>query len=401
MKKILQFLSVIIGLLLIYTLLLNSQNIRRLYHLNNLFDAASIRENFQHMPQFFSSVAIAKSEQAQEIKSSEKSYTLPTTFNFDNFNVSSDYFLRYTNTSALLILKDNQLVYENYFLNTENPLEKNNNLFIAWSISKSFVSTLTGIAVQEGSIKSIDDLVITYVPELKNTGYEKVTIKQLLHMTSGVEFNEDYADFFSDINIFSYYLALGLNTHDYIKTLKNNTHQGTHLYTSIDTEVLAMVIAKATGKPLHQYLTEKIWQPLGMEQDALWLSDAYANEFAAGGLNANPRDYARFGLLIANQGMWDGKEIISANWLNNIGTKENRVSANDYEVYDYSFKWWIPKDTLENEMLAIGVYDQYIYINRDKKIVIVKLSANPNYLDDNYISEAQSLNLFRTIAGTL
>lgn len=405
MKKILPFFGVLFGLLFLYSLLLNSQEIRRLYHLNFLFDAASIRENFQHMPLLFSTKTVENlSEQTSSNsfnKNPETTFTLPATFSFDNFDVSSDYFLRYTNTSALLIIKDQQLVYENYFEAEQNEHQRSSeNLYIAWSLSKSIVSTLAGIAIEEGAIKNIDDLIITYLPELQNTAYQSVTIRQLLHMTSGVEFNEDYADFFSDINIFSYYLALGLNTTDYIRSLKNNTHSGQHLYTSIDTEVLALVISASTGKSLSAYLSEKIWQPLAMEKNALWISDAYGNEFAAGGLNASPRDYARFGLLIANQGSLNGKEIISKNWLANIGKTENRVRAEGYDVYDYSYQWWIPQDTLDNEMLAIGIYDQYIYINRSNNLVIVKLSANPNYISDNYISESQSLAFFRKIADS-
>src|SRR5690606_24967369 len=106
------------------------------------------------------------------------------------------------------------------------------------------------------------------------------------------------------------------------------------------------------------------------------------------------------GLLIANEGSFNGKEIISKNWLADIGKTENRVSAEGYDIYDYSYQWWIPQDTLDNEMLAIGVYDQYIYINRSNNLVIVKLSANPNYISDNYISESQSLAFFRKIADS-
>lgn len=359
------------------------------------------------MPLLFKTKTVKKGNDVITIEKSKTPYALPTTFLYDNFNVSSDYFLRYTNTSALLVLKNNELLYENYFPTQEDdeniPQESatNNNLFIAWSISKSFVSTLAGIAIQEGYIKSIDELVVTYVPELRNTAYEKVTIKQLLQMTSGVKFNEDYDDFFSDINIFSYYLALGLNTNDYISTLKENDHSGKHQYTSIDTQVLARVISKTTGRSLNEYLSEKIWQPLGMEQDAAWITDAYGNEFAAGGLNALPRDYARFGLLIANHGQWQDKHIIASEWIKNIGAENQIAESKESTDYDYSYKWWIPKDTKENEMLAIGIYDQYIYINRDKNIVIVKLSANANYISDDYISESQSLLFFRKISDSL
>lgn len=403
MKKIIQFLSVLFSILFLYTLLLNSNEIRRLYHLYYLFDGDNISENFQNMSKFYSTNLTEKGASVSELKLSDKSYNLPETFSFENFDVSSNYFLRYTNTNALLILHNNSLVYENYFVNKEDEDDQQpeGSLFISWSVVKSFMSILTAIAIEEGDISNVNDLASDYIPELKNTAYRNVSIKQLLQMTTGVEFSEDYDNFFSDVNIFSYYLSFGLPMSDFVKTLKSNTHQGQHQYASIDTQVLGMVVTKATGQSLSSYLSEKLWQPLGMGNDALWMTDATGMEFAPGGLNASAKDYARFGQLIANGGSVNGKQIVQSNWISELGKPENTVTREDYEDYDYSNHWWVPKNTIENEIIAIGIYDQYIYINRDENIVIVKLSANPNYLKDDYISEKQSLNFFRSISKSL
>jgi CubicO group peptidase (beta-lactamase class C family) len=406
MKKILQFVSVILSIFLIYTLVLNSQDIRRLYHLNNAFEANNIRENFRNMYGFFTYNEVQASESSSEIRLSDSDYQLPDTFLFDNFDVSINYFLRYTNTNALLIMHNDELVYKNYF-NTQEATDDSDeiilprndkDLFIGWSISKSIVSLLTAIAIEQGDIEGIDDLASKYIPQLGETAFKETTIRQLLQMVSGVAFDEDYDNFFSDINVFSYYLALGLPMSDFIFTLVENDHKGEHYYATVETQVLAMILNKVTNKSLTTLLQENIWQPGGMEHNALWISDSTGMEFAGGGFNASAIDYARIGQLIANNGILNNKQIAPATWIENLGKKDYMVSTDDYEDYDYSYHWWIPHDTKENEVLAIGVYDQYIYINRDKNLVIVKLSANAHYISDDYISEKQSLAFFRTIS---
>ena len=392
MKKAFQFLGVMFSIMFLYTLLLNSQEMRRLYHLYFLFEEDNISENFRNMQGFFSTRAIPSSETTSDLNlGTDLNYQLPESFEFKTHQVSSDYFLRYTNTRALLVLHNNKLIFEQYYGSASKD-----DLHISWSISKSVLSILTGIAIAEGKLE-LDDLAASYVPELKQTGFKDTSVEQLLQMTSGIVFSEDYDDFWSDINIFSYYLSLGFSLSDYVKTLKQNDHPGEHRYASIETQVLAMVLSRATGKSISDYLSEKIWSPLGMEKSALWITDASGMEFAPGGLNATARDLARFATLITRNGLVNKQQLVPAEWINKIGSANNIVSSDDYHTYDYSYRWWIPQNSSENEMLAIGVYDQYIYINRAKNIIVVKLSANANYIKDNYISEDQSLALFREI----
>ncbi len=387
MKNLFSFFGVIFGLLIVYTIILNSHEARRIYHLYFLFDEKNISANFRNMSKFFATKEITATENMPELEGN-RDFELPTTFPFNNFEVSSDYFLRYTQTDALLVLHKDQLIFEQYYGEF-----KPEDLHISWSISKSIVSLLLGIAIDEGKITSLQDPVTKYLPELSNSGYKNVTVEELAQMTSGIKFNEDYADFFSDINIFSYRMAFGLPLNDFAEGLKDNPTHGQHQYVSIDTHVLGMLIARATGQELNQYLSDKLWSKMGMESNALWMSDGNGTEFYAGGINARAVDLARFGLLVLNK----GNDLVPEQWIEELGLA-NSVSRADYEDYAYTRQWWVPQDTEQRELLAIGVYDQYIYINRDTGVVVVKLSSNPNYLLDDYISESQSLSLFRAIS---
>jgi len=394
------------GFMLIYTLLLNSQEIRRLYHLNFIFEEKNITQNFRSLSDFFpNKTVLAKNHSAaivsdmtseNTINTSATNYLIPQTFPYNSFDVSTEYFLRYTGTDALLVLKDNQLIHETYYNDFQSD-----DVHITWSISKSIVSLLLSIAIEEGVIESLDDLAMDYYPELESTAYKNVSLNDLLQMTSGVQFDEDYADPFSDVNIFSYYLALRLSIHDYIQRLQVNDHSGKHQYASIDTQVLSQVLSRALKQDLSQYLSNRIWSKAGMQNNAKWISDGANDEFSAGGLSMTARDLSAIGVLLAKQGQFQGKQIIPQAWLAKIGNIEHTVSHEKYTQYNYSRSWWIPKDTQEQEMLGLGIYDQYLYVNRAKNIVIVKLSANANYVKDDYVSEKQSLALFRAIVKDL
>lgn len=314
------------------------------------------------------------------------------------------------------VMKAN-LVHESYYLGNNSQTKT-----ISWSINKSVVSALVGIAISEGKIKSIEDEVTEYVPTLQNSGYNGVKIKHVLQMTSGISFNEDYANTFSDINCMAYALALGYDIDTCIDKLDTCNKPGTMFnYVSSDTQVLGMVLKKAIGdQSLTSYLEEKIWSKGGFESECDWLIDNEKNqmELAFGTLNTTTRDYARFGWLYANSGQSpvDGERLINSEWITE-STKctELHLSPSYPSKLGYGYQWWIPgeeksepdfsnqSEKVRGDYLAIGVYGQFIYVDPSNNIVIAMNSANYNYTSEVDIygtntGELEAVELFRAIS---
>jgi hypothetical protein len=246
--------------------------------------------------------------------------------------------------------------------------------------------------------------VTDYLPEFAGTGYDKVRIKDVLQMSSGVGFNEDYGDFNSDINVMGRYFALGMPMADFAKRLKRAREPGTYnLYVSIDTQVLGMILTKATGRSITDYMSEKLWSPIGAESDAYWIVDNTGMEFAIGGLNATARDYARIGQLFLDSGRWHGKQIVPEEWVRASVTPDAPhvmpgVRNTALRKDGYGFQWWIPYGR-DDEFNAQGIYGQFIYIDPDKDMVIVKLSSNYHFKnDDTGYFHDHEIALYRKIA---
>ena len=301
----------------------------------------------------------------------------------------------------MIVIHDDAIVYEEYFLGHAESYRH-----ISWSVAKSFVSALVGIAVDEGYIESIEDPATKYVPFLIGSGYDGVRIKDILQMSSGIRFNEDYADFFSDINRMCRVTVLDMSLKDFIYTLENEREPGTYNhYVSMDTQVLGMVLMEATGKDLTELLEENIWKPVGMEADAYWLVDGDGAELAFGGLNAVLRDYARFGLLYLHGGKRGDDQIVPADWVIASVTPDaphlmpGENPASDW-VMGYGYQWWIPYNP-EGDFMAIGIYNQFIYVNPELGVVIAKNSAYADYDTDGEEKELESVVVFRAIAHAL
>ena len=243
-----------------------------------------------------------------------------------------------------------ELLHEEYFRgNTPD------NKVISWSMGKSMLSCMIGIAIQEGTIRSIDDKVTDYAPELVGSGYDGVILKDVLQMSSGVRFDENYGNFFSDIHAFGRSLALGSSINALAKKLPKQRPPATYNhYNSMDTQVLGIVLTNAISKVgfanLTQYLEEKVWSKGGFEDDLYWLLDNDTNqmEIAVGTMNARTRDYARFGWLYLNQGKSpvDGTPIVNSEWVRRSVTPDaphlmpGKNSISDYE-YGYGLQWWV------------------------------------------------------------
>lgn len=323
---------------------------------------------------------------------------LPETFSHGGGKETVESYLERSSTTALLVLKDGALTHESYRLGT-GP----DDLRISWSMAKSMLSALVGIAVAEGAIESIDDPADRYAPALAEGAYAGVSLRDLLHMSSGVAFDEDYGDFFSDINRMGRVLALGGSMdafaagQDDIVALPGENFR----YVSIDTHALAMALRGATGRSLPDYLSEKIWGPMGAEADARFITDGEGAAFALGGMNARARDYARFGLLVAEGGAWNGTQIIPAGWIDeSLAQSAPPPAPGSRERYRYGLHWWLPPNA-DGEAVARGVYGQWIYLKPSEGVVIVKTSADRGFMDADRRANLEAASFFRAVAASL
>jgi CubicO group peptidase (beta-lactamase class C family) len=373
------------------------QEIYRLRKVLTFFEAENISENFKSVTGIFSTSKVEASNQPTPLVINDNGWALPETFSLDDSVVTTKTFLEHTLTDGLLIYQNDSIRFEYY----GNDFEAED-VHISWSMSKSVISALIGIALEEGHISSIEQYATEYLPELKGTGYQNVTIKNLLQMSSGVRFNEDYGDFNSDINRMGRYFALGMPMADFAASLVNENPPGTvNHYVSIDTQVLGMILVKATGQSISEYMKTRLWDPMGATSDAYWIVDNTGMEFALGGLNVTLRDYARLGVLFLDSGRWNGKQVVPEQWvLNSTRPLDPHVQprmAGNTKRDGYGYQWWIPYGA-EDEYNAQGIYDQFIYVDPDKDAVIVKLSSNYHFRNDyQRIYKQLSIALFRDI----
>ena len=402
MRRLIKGLGFIVAALAIFAGILAAiyrDEIARLRAVNNLFEPDVIVENFRTMDTLFEYQVVRRGDDVWELPAGTQ-ILLPETFAFGNDKtMNTAEFLDYTNTTGLIVLHDGKVVFEKYFKG-ETPETRH----ISWSVAKSFTSALVGITLHEGLIKDVQDPVTVYAPVLATSGYNNVPLKHVLQMSSGIGFNEDYADFYSDINRMGRTLAMRTPITDFVCSLKKAGPSGVkNHYVSMDTQVLCMVLRQTTGKSLTELTEEKLWRPIGMESDAYWLTDATGMELAFGCLNAVLRDYARFGLLYMNGGKRGDLQIVPAEWVRASTTPDGAHVQPKEDVTSplapgYGYQWWVPAGN-RGDFLAQGVYNQMIYVDPRRRVVIAKTSANHHYLDDDYISEPQTTELCRAIAA--
>ena len=388
------FLSVVL-LTLVFAGLFRVQ-IRQFYHTVRLFDEDVIVANFSNMDSIAPTITIKRSGQVTPF--GHQPQALPESFVYNNESRSMAEFLEDSSTTALLVIKGNDIVFEEYYQGTGEYDQR-----ISWSMAKSFLSAIFGVAVNEGLIPDLNQAVTDYVPELKGSGYDGVSIKNVLQMSTGVYFNEDYGDFHSDINRMGRIMALGGSFDDFAASLTREREQGTYMhYVSINTHVLGMVLRAATGRSIADYFDEKLWSKLDTERDAVYISDSTGEPMVLGGLNLIARDYARFGRLYLDYGIIDGEQVIPAKWIEDSITPDAPhlmpgVRDNSDTDLGYGYQWWIPQQA-DGEFMAIGIYGQYIYVNRKANVVIVKNSAHRGFMDNNYESKDITVAAFRAIA---
>ncbi len=298
-------------------------------------------------------------------------------------------FQRESGTVALLIIRHDTLFYENYLAGYDSAA-----VVPSFSVAKSFVSALVGIAIGEGFIGSVQDPITKYLPELTAPGFERITLEHVLNMRSGIRFNESYINPFGDAAKYYY----GRNLLKYVAHMQvGEAPNQTFDYISGNTQLLGMIVARATKRPLAQYLQEKIWQPLGMEFDASWSLDSrrHDTEKAFCCLNARARDFAKFGRLYLNKGVWEGRQIVPRAWVELSAFDPAPTQAN---YFMYGYQWWHnnrsepatdttgrgwlrkvnatpPPRVLRptGDFFAEGILGQFIYVYPEKGFILVRL----------------------------
>jgi CubicO group peptidase (beta-lactamase class C family) len=377
MKKILVVLMILTGLagalVLFYW-----QNIERMRYVSSLFTGAEQYEMFNRVKDMFPVTELKPSTKPYQFPHGE-TVSLPESFIYEGETLDVPTFLVDTDTAAMLVLHEGRIVFEEYYLTGGRDVQ-----WLSMSVAKSFVSIAIGIAIDEGLIASVEEAVTDYLPSLKGSAYDGVRIKDILQMSSGAAWNEDYSDPDSEVMRMGKIMALGGSLDEFITTLKPEREPGTYnQYNSADTQVLGALLVAATGKTITDYMQEKIWQPLGMQDTAYWIVDDHGMEMAFAGLNLTARDYAKVGELFRNQGNWQGKQLVSADWVKASVTPDApHLLPGDNPLSDfdlgYGYQWWV-LDGDQGEYMALGVYNQFIYVNPTKGLVIVKLSANSDY----------------------
>ena len=271
-------------------------------------------------------------------------------------------------SAALLVLHDGKLRLERYGLDFDA-----NGRWTSFSVAKSMTSTLVGAALHDGSIKSMDDKVTDYIPQMKGSAYDDVSIRQLLTMTSGVKWNEDYADPNADVAKFNNHKPdEGVDALvSYMRKLPREVPAGTRwLYSTGETNLVGILLNQATKKPLATYLSEKIWVPAGMEQQATWILSKTGQEISGCCIQAAARDYARFGQFILNGAVVNGQPIVPDGWLAEATTARTGIGQAER---GYGYQWWTYAD---GSYSARGIFGQAIFIDPKRKLVIV---SNANW----------------------
>jgi CubicO group peptidase (beta-lactamase class C family) len=395
MKSLWQFskkVFVILVILLTMLVTLNWDKVSRLHSVITLFDQEVIVDNFSHMEQAFWTKKITKSAIPFHFDYQDKA--LPTFFEYQGKVSAVDEFLKRRATTALLVLKDNKITFEQYYLGTTAADKR-----ISWSMAKSIVSVLFGMQVDAGKI-DIEKPVSFYLPQMQGSGYEKVKVRHVLQMSSGVKWDEDYQDFNSDINKMGRLLALGGSLDEMTSQLINESAAGEKFhYVSMDTHVIAMILRQVSGYSLVELVQDKLWNKIGMEGDAAWITDSKNTAFALGGLNARTRDYARFGRLLLNDGLWGNEQLISQNWIQEASTAGAEYLKSGDNSLGYGYQIWLPPLAQPGEFFCVGVYGQFIYVNQQQSVVIVKNSADKVFMDG--YSKQETIAFFRAIVDSL
>jgi CubicO group peptidase (beta-lactamase class C family) len=324
--------------------------------------------------------AMEKLVKVNEVGKGETVYPLPQGAAI-KLPLDIDAYMKVQRNAGLIILQDGKIRFEKYALDYSKD-----GRWTSFSVAKSLTSTMVGAAVRDGYIKSLDDKVTAYIPDLKGSAYDDVTVKQLLTMTSGVKWNEDYTDPKSDVALFNLHKAEpGVDvTVSYMRKLPREAPAGEKwVYKTGETNLIGVLVSSATKKTLSAYLSEKVWKPFGMEQDGAWMLGSTNHEISGCCLSASLRDYARFGQFILGGGMAGGKPVLPDDWIAAATTKQADIAV---PGRGYGYQWWTNDD---GSFAAQGIFGQGIFIDPKRKLVIASNGNWPTATDPEGVGKAR------------
>lgn len=377
----------------------------------SFFEFPALRYSVAHMRQFMPTVEVSRGIKTPavpfEYNLDEKINTLTFVPWSEDGEMTWEASLAKNYTDGILILHQGKIIYEKYFA-ALTEVGKH----AAMSVTKSFTGTLAQMLVAEGALDD-SKTVTEYVPELKNSGFGDATVREVMDMTTALKFSEDYSN--PKAEIWQYAMVGSplpkpkdyngpVGYFEYLQTVqKDGKHGEAFGYKSVNTDVLGWIISKVTGKSVAQLLSEKIWQPLGMEQDGYYSVDELGTPSAAGGFNAGLRDLGRFGELIRLGGNCQGKQIVPQSVIRDIqqgGSKEKFAKSDYHQLKGWSYRdqWWITNNK-NGAFAARGIHGQTIYIDPRAEMVIVRFASHP--IAANSANDPYSLPAYQAVADYL
>lgn len=367
-----------------------------------LFEPETIDRNFRTFWQDWDSVTVARSGPVLPIPEGGR-IDLPDKFRVGSRELDTAAHLETMHLSGLAVLHRGRLVHEAYGRGREEG-----DVAILWSVSKAVTALMLGIAHGEGAIPDLNALVTNYVPELIGTGYDGVTVQQVMDMLSGIQWREVYDDPTSEVVRSVTSFQTGAQD-DFARDIKGNRPPGTFSqYASIETHVLGWVLRRATGQSITDFFATRLWSGLGAEGDMHMLVDKAGEPVVFGGMFMRLRDLARIGQMVLDGGRaMDGTQIVPEAWIREMAVPDQMplmpgVGAPHAEsTYGYKNQWWIPMRPDGGDFSAIGIFGQFLYVNPKRDVVIAMNSAYPDYNKDGPMRTLETLCLFQTIARGL
>lgn len=351
-------------------------------------------QTFQRMDEILPATIIQATAPEPFERSEE---ALPSDYAFDGETRDLADFFERSDMIGVTVLRNGQIIAETNAHGADAETR-----FTSWSVAKSFVATLIGMALHEGLIDDLDDTAATYAPQYAGTAYGETSLRHLLMMSAGVDFNEEYSpEAPSDVRpLFFNAFILGRNVDTMVGKIERNREPGQDQhYTSPNTHVLGAVARAVYGARLAEVIETKIWEPLGMESDASWLQNKPGEAGMAIGyccLQATSADYARFGQLYLQDGIWDGERLLPEGWVD-MATIPNEAfqepGATRYPGRGYALHFWVPEG-YDREFYAAGVFGQYVWVDRNRDIVIAWNSGDADW----YRLNAEQHAVFRAIS---
>lgn len=349
---------------------------------------------FTHMAEVSPSCKVAKSSSPIPLRRNHKDLS---TVQFEGplFTYTLKEHADKNNVMGLMVVRDGAVIDQHYRYE-----RRETDLFTSFSMAKSMISILIGIALDEGLIKSLDDPVSRYTNRINDSSYSKTSVRSLLRMSSGIPFSETYTSK-DDIYFFDQELRFSPSS-NVVKVLNNLKRTGDDegkkfRYASVETAVLAEVIRGATGKSVCQFMQEKIWEPIGAESDAMWATDSEGNVLGYAYFNATQLDYAKVAVMLANMGEINGKRVVSNEYIDQATNVERQPEGFKFNQPStqtgYGYQFWLREKP--GRYFMMGIYGQYIGIDRDSKTILIINAADS--APANILRSLKTIRLFQSL----